>query len=289
MSVPSPSTDIIAALDGPFVFARRRFAEYAPTVAICILLGVVPAIPQAFLGEHFQQLLTTQGGDPMDVLKVLPLMYIGPCVSILGLALGFALEAAIIGNLIAGRGAGFGEALRVVGTGRFWIGWILAGFLNGIGWAFCCFGGFLLIVPFGLMVAGLVLEGRGIDCLQRSVELSFQKTGPGLFDRPGWKVAAVVVVSYTVTQAFAQAASLPLVISMFSNMFDAIKSSDPEAVQRMGMVSPWLTVATQILTAAARVFTDTYALAGAFLIFRDAAARQGGADLEKLIEEIPRA
>jgi hypothetical protein len=285
MNEPSPSTDVVAALDAPFLFARTRFAEYAPTIAACVFLGVLPGLPMVFLSAYVQGMAQT---DPTATLKLLPLVYVGPCVGVVGITLGYAMEAACIANILAGRDAGLGEAFSRIASARFWLAYLLAFLLNGIGHAFCCFGGFLLVLPFGLMVPSILEEGLGAEAVNRSMQLSLQKTGPGFFDRPGWKAVAVVAVSLVVAMAFTQAASIPLYMSMGSRIYDAIRSGNVDAIQQGGMVDPWVSIVTQLLQACARVFTDTYGIAGMFLIFRDARARLGGADLDRLIEETPR-
>lgn len=282
----TPATHFAAALDAPFIFARQRFREYAPTIAICVLLGVLPGIPQAFIAQQFQTRM--QGGNPFESLALMPLMYVAPCLTFLAMVIGLAVESACIANILDGRGGGFGAAVSRVRSGRFWSGYAVSAFLNGIGVAFCCFGGFLLVIPFGLMIGALLDENRGVDAIARSTELSLQKTGPGLFDRPGWKAAAVFVVAYVILMVLAQAAALPMYVSMGSTMFEAIKSGHPEAMQQAGMIDPWLQVVATLVNAVGRVFIDTYAIAGTLLVFRDAKDRLGGADLARLIDETPR-
>lgn len=285
INAPSPATNVVAALDTPFRIAKERFGEYAPTIGVCTLLGAIPNVAQQFLVQEFQGAMSAN--DPAALLSSLPLMYVGPCLGALGMAVGYALEASCVANVLAGRGGGLGEALRPVASGRFWLGYTLAAVFSGIGYACCCFGGFILLLPFGLMLPALLVEQQGVAALSRSVDLSLQRTGPGFFDRPGWKVVAAMAASMAVAMAFGQAAALPVYISMGSAFFDAIRSGHPELLQQGG-VNPWAGTATVLMNAGVRIFTDTYGLMAVFLIFADARKRLGGADLARAIEETPR-
>jgi hypothetical protein len=288
MTEPTPAADLVTALDGPFTFLRTRFREYGPTVALCVFVSVLPNLPTSFVAGWMQSTIVSGGGDPARMLAILPFMYVGPCLSILFIAVGMAIEAACVANVLAGRGGGFGEAFGRVLTGRFALGWLVAALLNGMAYAFCCFGGFALYIPFGLMVPALLEEDRGIEALPRSIELSLQKTGADFWDRPGFKTAAVGVVSYIVLMALGQVTALPMWVSMGTHFYQSVKSGNPEAMAQAGMIDPWASVLTQLLQGAVRIFTDTYTYAGILLVFHDARRRFGGADLERLIDEAPR-
>lgn len=281
LSGEGPSVNLIEAVDAPFTFLKQHFWDYAPTVLVGVLFGVLPALPSAFLATYLQNI---NPNDPAS-LALLPLAYIAPCFTYIGMALGYALEAACIANILAGRGGGLGEAAELLASVRFWVGYTAAALLNGIGYAFCCFGGFLLVLPFGLIMPAVLEEKLGLEAINRSITLSLQKTGPELFDRPGWKAVAVLIVGTAVSIAFSQAVTLPIYLSMGNQLFEAIQSGNLQMLEQAGMVDPWVSITVSLLAVPGRVLTDTYGIAGMLLIFRDARARLDGADLERALEE----
>lgn len=280
MSQHTPAVDFIAALDAPLDVVRRQLGKAAPTMAVLIFTGVLTQIPTQFVTRYMMADL--QSGNLSAVFGWYSAILAASCVSIPLLLIGVAAEAVCIGALVSGRPVDLLSTLR----GTFRLHYLLATVLS---WMFglfmaatCCLGSIILL-PMGLLVPVSLEEGRGIDSIQRSMDLGMMRTGPAWYDRPGWKVLAVTVAYFVLAAAIGTVAQIPVFASMGWEVYDAVKSGDPQRIATLGSVNPWAATVGMLLGGAARLFTDTYYWAGVFLIFRDARERFAGEGLEAAI------
>lgn len=274
-----PAVDFIDAVDGPIEVLRRNIGTWAPTMAILITVSVLPNIPAQFAARSFME--DVAAGNLR--WELMPVMYLP---LLIGLPLAFILGAAefhCVSNAMNGRPTGVLDVLRPCFRLKFLLAYFVYMVFACTGVMTCCFGGFLLFVPLGLVVAAATEEGLGADAIRRSVDLGLMRTGPNVLDRPGWKIVALMLSSYLLTVAGASAGQIPVLGSFAWEAYDAVTSGDPSRIATLGTVNPWASTVGILLTAGVRVFTDALFAAGTILIFRDAVLRQDAADLERAI------
>lgn len=282
MSVATPATDFISALDAPLRVIREDIRRWGPPMAVFSLTMAAVQIPGQFVVQAFSESIR-RGDLPNPYSVALSLAIALPFLLILSI-LGYAAQFFCIADVTAGRPAGVWSSLRQTFSWSYAAAMIVHGLLGLLTAITCCVGGFLLLVPFAFIPAAAVDEGRGWNVAGRSIELAMLQTGPAWYDRPGWKVVALTAATLALSVGANAVVQLPMMVVMSWGTFQAISSGDLDRIQELGMVNPWLSTVTILLASGVQMFTTTYYLAGTFLIFRDARDRFEGRQLEAAIE-----
>lgn len=287
MSDHTPSTHLLTALDAPFRFLRERFSDYAPTVSVLVVISAAVSAVQGFVTSR-NMLPTAGGADPFEGLKALPAFYAMLLPGILIFAVCSAAQAVCVGRVLANKDASLGACFGALASPRLWGPLIATLLVMGVNLACCCYGGFLIMLPLGLILPAALDEDLGLSAIPRSFAVSMTRTGPEFFDRPGWKVVAVALAGWLAAMALGMVAAIPTYVVLGQAYFEAIKSGHPENITKAVASLPvWVTTANAVLGSFARVFPSVYGYAAVFLIYRDAVARVDGSDLEKMIADRP--
>jgi len=278
----SPATDFVTALDAPLDLVRRDFSKWAPTVAVFTYALVILNIPGQFAARWMMEEI--QSGDPMVLATYYPVIMGGACCSYPLIFVGFAAQAVCLAHVVAGRPAGLMDSLRPVFRLDFMMAYVVSLVVAILAFGTCCFGGFLIWVPLGLVLPTAIEEGTGFGAVSRSMDLSLLRTGPGLFDRPGWKLVALTFAWAVLQGAAGAVAQLPVLVTMGWEAWDALSSGDPEKLALLGSVNPWVSTLGSLLSGTVQLFTNAYFLGGSMLIYRDARELADGRGLEAAIE-----
>lgn len=278
----SPATDFVTALDAPLDVVRNDFSKWAPTLAVFVYAIVILNIPGQFAARWMMEEI--KSGDPMVLATYYPVIIGGACCSYPLIFLGAAAQSVCLAHVVGGRPAGLMDSLRPVFTAPFLLAYLVSLVVTILAFGTCCFGGFLIWVPLGLILPTAIEEGTGMAAVGRSMDLSLMRTGPGLFDRPGWKVVALTFAWAVLQTAVSSVAQVPVIASAGWEAWEAISTGDPEKLAMLGSVNPWVGTLAALLSGTAQLFTNAYFLGGLMLIFRDARELADGRGLEAEID-----
>jgi len=252
---------------------RRIYLPFALPVAAlsCIMLlaqGILPG-PRAGLGA-----------DPMQSLAhSCSLMLI---ILPLNLAIGLFQAAMSVAatEMVAGRGADAGRALRFMLQPAVWLTLLLMLLCDTMA-ATCCLLPVLYVAPLLSMTTQvMVVEGpRGLAALRRSAQLTRHNPRGLLMTSPILKVLALMLVTFLIAFLVSLLPQLPFTILNMGSMLRKIAAG--EEVRQL--VTPWVQAPLSFFGALASMVVSLYSSFAFALLFFDLRSRREGGDLERAI------
>lgn len=282
MTVRSPATSFVAALDEPWRWVRDHFSEWAPVAFGLGVLGVFPGLLMQWFSAAFAA-GTVPGAMPD--LGSLAGLGVSGTLSVFAYAVIQLGSYVLVTRILDGERPRFGEVLRTALSLRMLIlgGLPLAFIFMGFG---CLVGGPVAAALLGFApVAAAARSGTWgstwTDAFTRAtVRASPRDAGP-----PAYKLAAIALIWYGILSVVGQLAALPTFAWMGWKAINALGSNPLEAIQSLQASPPFaIGAATVLISAVLRPFSDLYLAAGVAILWRDVARVREGADLLAIVD-----